>query len=110
MFKNTSSFSCKAGYELVGASKATCVENPAGSSAADWDSIPPICKRKLSIEFLQLIQKFYDVAALTCEPVSPPLNGKADCDEPLIMGEAKCKFSCEKGFKLVGAEVISCGD
>lgn len=77
-------FLCAYGYTIVGRSELTC-----GASGM-WDGLPPQC------------------GLLTCSAITFSDNGftRGDCN-PGSPGKS-CSFICDKGFRLIGPDIIEC--
>ncbi|KAM6218582.1 P-selectin [Rhynchocyon petersi] len=85
-FSSQCSFQCAEGYTLRGPSKLECL------ASGDWTDKPPQC------------------VATQCPPLKTPEGGSMVCldsaDEH--QHQPTCRFRCEKGFTLVGAEEVWC--
>ncbi|XP_035509970.1 E-selectin [Morone saxatilis] len=87
-YGNTCSFSCAAGYRLVGPSSVTC------TSAAEWSKKMPRCE------------------AITCQKPDGEAHLITQCSQPLtdLRPNTNCSCSCEAGFELHGAHAITCSE
>ncbi|XP_051233011.1 E-selectin [Dicentrarchus labrax] len=86
-YGNTCSFSCAAGYRLVGPSSVTC-------TSAEWSEKMPRCE------------------AITCQNPDGEAHLISQCSQPLtdLRPNADCRCSCEAGFELHGARIIKCSE
>ncbi|XP_077904066.1 sushi, von Willebrand factor type A, EGF and pentraxin domain-containing protein 1 isoform X2 [Ictidomys tridecemlineatus] len=75
-------FSCEEGYQLVGATKITCLES------GEWNHLMPNCE------------------ALSCGAPAIPENG--GIDGSLFTYGSKVIFRCNKGYTLAGEKELSC--
>lgn len=75
-------------HYLVGNAKTICVRT---ADSAVWSSEAPICK------------------LVTCKELSPPDHGSVSCDKEDSVGSI-CRFSCQSGYKLIGAATTKCGE
>lgn len=90
-------FTCDPGYDMDGTTAKTvvniCQENLAGDGRGTWSDNPPTCSTK-----------FY------CpETQTAPENGEVTCSDGSFLGSV-CEFSCNKGYELKGASMITCRD
>ncbi|XP_078663210.1 E-selectin-like [Branchiostoma floridae x Branchiostoma belcheri] len=76
--ENVLTFTCNTGYNLVGPSTLTCLED------GTWDGSPPTC----------------EAVQLQCPTLTPPLNGYLD-----LYGTS---FRCHAGYNLVGPSTLTC--
>ncbi|XP_061895240.1 E-selectin-like [Entelurus aequoreus] len=89
-YGSTCTFSCSAGYQMVGASTATC------TSAAEWSETMPHCQ------------------AITCPAPDLPKGAQMNCTPSLLPSwtpypqDTVCTFSCDEGFELQGALSAAC--
>jgi len=85
-------YECSAGFALVGSSSRVCENDSDGDALGEWSQPEP-----------------------TCEPIIclPPhtelLNGDVSCTNSNNF-ESICTFTCNPGFELEGAPIVSCGD
>lgn len=78
-------FSCNTGYQLVGESSSEC------QSDESWSVEDiPVCE----IVKCRVTQR-------------PPAHGNVVCDKGNTFG-SQCTFGCDKGYTLVGEEVVTC--
>ncbi|XP_044156812.1 E-selectin-like [Bufo gargarizans] len=82
-YKSECSFSCLAGFWLIGSPVLTC------QSSGAWTSSVPKCE------------------AVHCPTLTSPEDGYVDCQDAANYN-SQCSFSCLKGFQLIGSPVLSC--
>jgi len=83
-------FSCKSGYNLVGAPDAECVKDPKGGKPK-FEPATPVCQPgKCSPEMA-------DIA-----------NGAVVCTNGAEIG-SNCQYTCDAGYGLHGASAVVCG-
>ncbi|XP_017262609.1 E-selectin-like [Kryptolebias marmoratus] len=85
-YKKSCSFSCDAGYRLVGPSRVTC------TSAAEWSEKIPHCE------------------AITCQKPEAGAQMIILCSESELHPNSTCSFSCEPGFELQGTNTVKCSE
>nr|XP_002125315.1 P-selectin [Ciona intestinalis] len=86
------SFTCDAGFALVGAEVSTCLDDFDGNLLGAWSSIAPTCQ------------------PIVCLPPHiNPADGAVSCTNSNFMA-SQCSFSCSVGFALVGPPVSTCND
>ncbi|XP_067651812.1 uncharacterized protein [Haliotis asinina] len=83
VYGDTCRYSCSKGYEMVGTASSKCGLNGRMSSSA------PTCK------------------PIPCSRPSPPAHGVIQCDG-LEYGDT-CRYSCSKGYEIVGTASSKCG-
>lgn len=79
-------FSCNPSYNLVGKSTLFC------TNLGQWDSPLPTCSRAVQCPMLSVLQ-----------------NGFFKCSSGSVAIGSSCSFSCNQGFRLIGADSITCG-
>ncbi|XP_054646899.1 E-selectin-like [Dunckerocampus dactyliophorus] len=79
-YGSTCTFSCSSGYQMVGASTATC------TSAGEWSKMMPHCQ----------------VVQCNKDELSVPAKGSVDCTGKYgdFSFDALCQYSCEEGYQL----------
>nr|XP_039271172.1 sushi, von Willebrand factor type A, EGF and pentraxin domain-containing protein 1-like [Styela clava] len=82
-------YRCKAGYNIVGSARTTCVGRSDGTSLGDWSSPPPFCQR------------------VTCEILPELKFGTVGCTEDFYAG-SKCTADCDYGRVVSGKKTVSC--
>ncbi|GLD50237.1 E-selectin [Lates japonicus] len=85
-YRNTCSFSCDSGYQLVGPSSVTC------TSAAEWSERMPRCE------------------AITCQSPEAGAYLISECSTSSteLQPGSTCSFRCEAGFELQGENTAQC--
>ncbi|XP_041453240.1 P-selectin-like [Lytechinus variegatus] len=84
-YQEECTFSCPAGYELIGPSSVTC------TSSGDFSDEFPVCEVVTCIVTL-----FGDKVSSSCTPVT-----QVDYQE-------ECTFSCPAGYELIGSSSVTC--
>jgi len=83
-------FSCKDGYDLVGAPDAECVKNAEGGKPR-FEPATPVCQPK------------------KCSPEMGDIaNGAVSCSNGAEIG-SNCGYTCDAGYALHGASAVVCG-
>ena len=85
LFEAEATYSCNAGYELVGASTRTCTATGA------WSGSTPTCER------------------ITCSPPSPPANAVQTGGPYTYESGETVTFACNSGWQAVGSLSRTCG-
>lgn len=75
---------CDSCYSLLGSDRRTCRED------GSWTGEEPTC------------------AATSCPPLRTPLNGFKECDVNEQECGSTCRFSCKRGYELIGSQVRNC--
>ncbi|XP_035270301.1 E-selectin isoform X3 [Anguilla anguilla] len=85
-YNSTCSFSCAAGFQLLGAPSVICTES------AQWSQETPRCE------------------AIKCPSPEGGAHVTMECTDSLdsLSLNSSCSFSCEEGFDLQGAESVQC--
>ncbi|KAM6295150.1 complement component receptor 1-like protein [Aegotheles albertisi] len=91
-FETVVTFSCHAGYELKGSSRAECV---ASGSGVSWDRAFPRCEKKQTVSF--------------CEDPPTISNGmhNGTKGETFVSGSVVV-YKCKDGFTLTGDALLEC--
>uniref|UniRef100_A0A8C6T2X8 E-selectin n=1 Tax=Neogobius melanostomus TaxID=47308 RepID=A0A8C6T2X8_9GOBI len=84
-YGNSCSFSCPAGYRLMGTKTLKC------TASAEWSGSPPHCQ------------------VMFCPTLEKKPNLTMNCSSDLVLGST-CSFSCPRGFLLQGKETIECSE
>jgi len=82
-FEDIVTYSCNAGFELIGEATLTCL------SDGVWDHTPPTCQR------------------VQCQ-IQPIENGIILSDAPAYEFEDIVTYSCNAGFELIGEATLTC--
>ncbi|KAM3876154.1 P-selectin-like [Diretmus argenteus] len=87
-YRNTCSFSCAPGYQMVGSSTVTC------TSTAEWSEKIPRCE------------------AITCQKPEGDVHLLTKCSHHFdeLRPDSTCSFRCDTGFELQGAPSIQCSE
>ncbi|XP_076818198.1 sushi, von Willebrand factor type A, EGF and pentraxin domain-containing protein 1-like [Clavelina lepadiformis] len=89
---STCRFACDQGYSLQGPVASTCVDDGDGNVFGVWTQPPPFC------------------TPITCPPpLDAPENGAVVCSSGINLN-SECRFSCNEGNFLNGAETSTCVD
>ncbi|XP_041518380.1 P-selectin [Microtus oregoni] len=85
-YKSTCQFICDEGFYLSGPERLDC------SPSGHWTGTPPTCE------------------AIKCPGIFAPDQGSLDCshDHGEFSVGSTCRFSCNKGFDLVGSASVEC--
>ncbi|XP_065909622.1 uncharacterized protein [Dysidea avara] len=86
-YKDTCSFTCNTGYELMGSDTRTC------QSDRSWSGIDNMCRR------------------VTCHPFTDMNDGAVNCslgEDGVHSYEDNCSTSCNTGYELTGSNIRIC--
>ncbi|XP_034149522.1 E-selectin [Esox lucius] len=81
---STCSFSCAAGFHLLGAPNTKCTE------MGQWSTDMPTC------------------TAIQCPSPVAPHGGQVSCEDPSHSWGSSCAFRCDEGFNHQGASSMKC--
>ena len=99
---SVATYTCDHGYDLVGTTAIECLYTK------EWSDVAPVCKRKYLLCAYDTPYTLYIMhAAVDCGPLPAPENGDVK-HVPHTLLHSLAKFSCNKGFELVGHEVLKC--
>ena len=102
-FGETATYSCNAGYNLVGNSTRTC------QATGNWSGSEPTCERMLllsNIPIKYVHNVFLLSLAVDCSALSDPANGQVSTTGTTFGRTAT--YSCDTGYNLVGDSTRTC--
>ena len=98
-WKGQANFACKKGFQLFGASYASCLDN------GTWSTIVPQCQ-SMQNKHTNNQKIFISILGIWCPPIDSPQH-------TFMMGVGRqfgdvVRFACEQGYKMFGVQEVLC--
>ena len=104
-FRETATYSCNTGYDLVGDNTRTC------QATGNWSGSAPTCECMLllsNIPIKYVHNVFLLSTVIDCNALSDPANGQVSHTAGTTF-EQTATYSCDTGYNLVGDSTRTCG-